>query len=158
MRADYVNPFYQATNDVLNNMLELTTERGELDVVEDIIPGKEANVNIGITGNLKGSVLFSFPKDMTLEIVRIMSGMELEELDSFVTSALGEVANIISGNAVTNLKNQNYDCDIVPPQIFIGQSNSISMATDKALVLPINTDIGVFDINISIKETEPKEA
>ena len=154
MKAEYVNPFYQATNDVLNNMLEIKTERGDLNVVEDIVPGKEANVNIGVTGDLKGSVLYSFPKEMTLEVVRIMSGMELEKLDSFVTSALGEVANIISGNAVTHLKDQNFNCDIVPPQIILGQSESLSMATDKALVLPIHTDIGDFDINISMSEKE----
>ena len=154
MKANYINPFYQATNDVLNSMLELKTERGDLSVVEDIIPGNEANVIIGVTGSLSGSILYSFSKDMTLEIVKIMSGMEMKELDSFVTSALGEVANIISGNAVTYLKNENYDCDIVPPQIIIGQNRSISMATDKALLLPIKTDIGEFEINISIKEKQ----
>ncbi|ACB84229.1 chemotaxis protein CheX [Natranaerobius thermophilus] len=152
MKAKYINPFYQATNDVLNNMLELNTERGQLDVIEDIVPGNEANVIIGITGDLSGSILYSFSKDMTLEIVKMMSGMEMEELDSFVTSALGEVANIISGNAVTYLKNENYNCDIVPPQVIIGQNKSLSMATEKALLLPVKTDIGKFDLNISVKE------
>ena len=34
---------------------------------------------------------------MTLEMVRIMSGLEMKTIDSFVSSALGEVANIIGG-------------------------------------------------------------
>ncbi len=152
MKANYINPFYQATNDVLMNMLDLKTERGQLDLVDDVIPGNEANVIIGITGSLSGTVMYSFPKSMTLEIVKIMSGMELEKLDSFVTSALGEVANIISGNAVTYLKEDKFECNIVPPQVIIGQNQSISMATDHALLLPISTNIGDFDLNISVAE------
>lgn len=156
MKAEYVNSFYKAVQNVFEMMLDLKTERGQLGVVEDMIPGKDANVVIGVTGDLTGTVLFSFPEEMALEMIKIMSGMEMDKLDSFVCSALGEVANIISGNAMTNLSEQNYTCDIVPPQVIVGQNKSLSMATDKALVLPLKTKIGEFDINISIKENNKK--
>lgn len=152
MKAEYINPFYKATTDVLSSMLDLEPERGELGVVEDLVSGGRANVLIGVTGGLSGTIMYSFPEDMTFEIVKIMSGMEVDKLDSFVTSALGEVANIISGNAVTYLNQENYNCDIVPPQVMIGENQSMSMAADKALVLPLKTDIGKFEINLSIKE------
>ncbi len=154
MKAEYINPFYKATEDVFKTMLDLETERGDLDIVEDMIAGNEANVIIGMTGQLYGTILYSFSRDMTLEMVRIMSGMEMEKLDSFVTSALGEVANIISGNAVTYLANENVSCDIVPPQVIVGENKSISMATEKALRIPLKTDIGEFEINVSIREKE----
>ncbi len=152
MKAEFVNPFFKATNDVFNSMLDIEPMRGELGVVEDIVSGGKANVMIGVTGSLSGTVMYSFPEDMTLEIVKIMSGMEMDKLDSFVTSALGEVANIISGNAMNYLNQGDYECDIVPPQVIIGENQSISMATEKALTLPLMTDIGDFEINISIKE------
>lgn len=152
MKVEYINPFYKATLDVFKIMLDLEIERGPMGVVEDLIPGKDASAIIGITGDLSGSIMYSFPKDMVLEMVRIMSGMELNKLDSFVSSALGEMANIISGNAVTGLLVNKYSCDIVPPQVLIGEISSLSMATEKALVLPIITAIGEFDITISLKE------
>ncbi len=152
MRAECINSFYRATQDIFERMMDLKTEKAELGVVEEMIAGKEANVVIGMTGDLYGSVLYSFPKEMTLDMVKIMSGMEMDKLDSFVASALGEVANIISGNAVTYLSEHNYSCDIVPPQIIVGENKSISMATDKALKLTLRTSIGNFDINISVKE------
>ena len=65
------------------------------------MPVSEANVVIGVTGDLRGSLLYSFPKQMALDMVSIMAGMSMTKLDAFVSSALGEVANIISGNAVT---------------------------------------------------------
>ncbi len=109
---------------------------------------------IGATGDLSGSILYSFPKDMTLTMVKIMSGMELSELDGFVLSALGEVANIISGNAMTYLNSENYNCDISPPHVMLGSTQSLSMATDIALVIPMFSPIGDFEINVALRETK----
>jgi len=152
MKAEYVNAFYKATQDVFNLMLDLDVEKGELEVIEGMISGKNANVLLGVTGDLKGSILFSFTDDMTLEMVKIMSGMEMKTIDNFVSSALGEVANIIGGNALTNLTTYNYICDIVPPQIIVGEYKSISMANKRALMIPLMTDIGDFNINIFLAE------
>lgn len=157
MKVEYINPFYLATQDVFNRMLDVDIERGKLKVVEEMVAGREANVLIGMAGDLSGSVLYSFPKVMALEMVKILSGMEMEELDVFVTSALGEIANIISGNAAMYLEKANYICHIVPPQIIIGENKSISMATPQAIVLPLKTRIGEFEINISIKENRVQE-
>ncbi len=117
MRVAYVEPFVRAARDVFKLMMDLEATRGELWACDELMPSKEASVAIGVTGDLLGSILYSFPKEMTLKMVEIMSGMAIEELDSFVASALGEVANIISGNAVTHLSNNNYNCNIVPPQM-----------------------------------------
>ncbi|WP_313758649.1 chemotaxis protein CheX [Tissierella sp.] len=152
MKAEYVNSFYKATQDVFRLMLDTDVERGNLQIVEDMVCSREANIILGVTGDLKGTILFSFTKDMTLEMVKIMSGMEMDEIDNFVSSALGEVANIVGGNAVTNLTNHNYICDIAPPQIIIGEYKSISMANKKALLMPLKTPIGEFDINIFLVE------
>lgn len=152
MKAEYVNSFYKATLDVLKLMLDLEVKQGVVSVVEGLIPSKEANVIIGVTGDLKGSILFSFPEDMTLEMVYIMSGMRMDSIDNFVSSALGEVANIIGGNALNNLSKVNYACDIVPPQILIGRYESVSMANEKAIRIPLITKIGEFDITIYLKE------
>jgi len=152
LKAEYINSFYTATQDVFKLMLDLNPTRGEIRVVEDMILRKDANVVIGVTGDLKGSIFFSFPKDMALEMVKIMSGMELDEIDSFVSSALGEIANIIGGNALTLLSKNNIVCDLVPPQIYVGEYKSFSMANDKALLLTLSTEIGDFEICIFLTE------
>lgn len=152
MKAEYVNSFYGAAKDVFKLMLDLEVERGELSVVEGLAPSKDANINLGVTGDIKGNVLFSFTEEMTLEMVKIMAGMEMNEIDVFVSSALGEVANIIGGNAITNLSKYDYKCDITPPQIIIGEHKSISMVNKKALVIPMKTEIGEFNISIFLPE------
>lgn len=154
MRAEYINPFYKATKDVFQLMLDIDPQRKELKVVEDMVCSKDASVLLGVTGDLKGSLLFSFSKDMTLKMIKIMSGMEMDEIDHFASSALGEIANIIGGNAMTLLAEQEYKCDIVPPQIFVGEYKSFSMANEKVLLMSLATPIGEFDINIFLKENK----
>ena len=109
MKVAYVDPFVRAARDVFKLMMDLETHRGELWACDELIPSKEASVVIGVTGDLLGSILYSFPKEKTLKMVEIMSGMALEELDSFVASALGEVAIIISGNDMNHLYTNNYN-------------------------------------------------
>lgn len=152
MKAEYVNSFYKATRDVFKLMLGLDPERKNLQVVEDMVFSNDANVVLGVTGDLKGTILFGFPRDMALEMIHIMSGMKMNQIDSFASSALGEVANIIGGNALTLLAENSCKCDIVPPQIFIGEYKSFSMTNDKALLLNLATPIGEFDISIFLQE------
>lgn len=152
MKVEYINSFYEATKSVFDLMLDLGVKMGELKVSEGMISSRDANVVLGVTGDVRGNVIFGFPRDMTLEMVKMMSGMEMKEIDGFVSSALGEVANIIGGNAVTDLAHNDYRCDIVPPQIFVGEYKSMAMANEKALCLPMMTDIGEFEINIYLKE------
>ncbi|HOL87082.1 MAG TPA: chemotaxis protein CheX [Defluviitoga tunisiensis] len=154
MKAEYVNSFYKAAKDVLQLMVDIEPQRGDLKLVEDLANNKDANVELGVIGDLKGKILFSFPKNMTLEMVKILSGMEMDKIDNFASSALGEMANIIGGNALTLLAQYNYTCDIVPPQIYIGEYKSYPIDDNKALLLPLSTPIGEFDITILLKENK----
>lgn len=150
MKAEYVNPFYQATIQVFKLMLELDVGRGDapLQKSEPLI-----EVLISITGDLSGTVLYQFPQSMTLEMVRIMSGLEIDSPDSFVTSALAEVANIISGNAVSGLLQQNYQCDISTPRVLVGESAEYVDLSGRILSLPLSTPIGNPMIKITLEET-----
>lgn len=152
MKSEYVNSFYQAIKDVFRLLVDIEPQRGDLKVVSNFTSNKDANVELGVKGDLKGVILFSFPQNMTLEMVKIMSGMEMDKIDNFASSALGEIANIVGGNALTLLSSYNYTCDIEPPQIYIGNYNSLSVVNEKALQIPLSTPIGEFEITIFLKE------
>ncbi len=153
MKAEYVNPFFHATREVFKLMLDLDINRCDRAKSESCFIGKEVSAVIEITGDLTGIILYRFPEEMILEIVKIMSGMEIDTLDSFVTSALGEMSNIISGNATTNLFAQNYTCDIRPPKIMVGEYKP-NFPTKEVLSVPLETSIGNMVIEVSLKENK----
>ena len=85
--------------------------------VESVASDSDLSICIGVTGDLFGEVVYRFPCETSLNIVKIMSGMEFDSIDEFVTSAISEIANIISGNVLTELSKDETNCDILPPVI-----------------------------------------
>lgn len=152
MKADLLVPFTNAACQTLKLLLDvdaLTESADRVGVCTD--DTGRVNVAIGLTGDLSGEALYRFPADTSLEIVKIMSGMEFTEIDEFVTSALGEIANIISGNAVTDLINSNITCDILPPRILEGEELSFSDETTYVFSTKINTSIGEVEVLLRIQ-------
>ncbi len=140
-------PFLQATQHVFQLMLDLNDVHAEpfnespqgLDTLE---------VSIGVTGDLSGQVVYSFPYETCLTMVNIMSGMEMSEVDDFVTSAISEIANIISGNVMTLLTDEQLTCDILPPQIITCEVDKGKYALDT--VSCIVTSVGNICLDIML--------
>ena len=114
MTTNLYTPFLDATRNVFQLMLDLSD-------VEDHPTGNDfsaedgLSISIGVIGDLVGKVIYRFPKETSLNMVTIMSGMEMDTVDDFVTSAISEIANIISGNVLTLLSGSDLKCDILPP-------------------------------------------
>ncbi len=143
-------PFSKATCEVFKLMLDLDASAGLPHTGEG---GGEAaddvRVSVEITGDLTGEIYYRFPRETTLKIVNIMSGMEFDQVDEFVTSALGEIANIISGNAMTTLSEQNVTCDIQPPRIL--GANEPLFGQGDVTVIEVKTYIGEVELGMRIK-------
>lgn len=116
------NPFYEATKSVFKSMLDMDISQWPRS--EKQKPEENVKVQIDLVGDISGAVVYCFPKSTTLNIVKALSGMESDRLDDFATSMLGEMANIISGNAVTSLSGMDCKCDIKPPQISLSSEVS----------------------------------
>ena len=115
MKPDLYKPFLEATRSVFHMMLDLS-DVSELPAAS-FVADNAMNISIGVTGDLQGEVVYRFPAETSLNMVNIMSGMEMDSVDDFVMSAISEIANIISGNVLTLLSADALKCDILPPRI-----------------------------------------
>ena len=115
MSPEIYTPFYEAICNVFAMMLDLSDIAQR--PAEEFCCEDAMTVSVGVRGDLEGEVRYRFPTATSLNMVSIMSGMELETVDFFVTSAISEMANIISGNVVTLLAERDLYCDIQPPAI-----------------------------------------
>ena len=71
--------------------------------------------------------------------------MKINEVDEFVKSALGEIANIISGNALTALSQEAIIGDLEPPMI-ITQSKKLEKNDNVHItVVDATSDIGTMN-------------
>ena len=145
---DLLTPFSNAASQTFKLLLDLdVATESNLPVEKQEGDKEKVVIMIEITGDLAGQVMYSFPKDTTLEMVKMMSGMEFNEIDEFVKSALGEIANIISGNAMTGLSQSQVMCDIRPPKIIDG--DSLPAAEGCSIYrTKVKTSIGDVELNL----------
>lgn len=88
---------------------------------------------IGITGNNKGLVYFTAPKDLLKEM--LLSMREMDDSEDNMVDLVGEVANTISGNA---RKQFGAEFNISVPLVFKGQPDNVILPKDKhSFVIPL---------------------
>jgi len=154
LKADYTNPVYTASKDVFTNMLGWDIIKGDIQLVKEIHTHSKINISIGITGELRGTILFSFPEELVLEILEEMSRTKFAQVDQFAVFAVGELVKIISEKAINTFKGNGYQCESCPPQITMGDMQIFSAAMGKALWIALKTRGNAFDLFISMDENK----
>lgn len=139
--------FLKATRDVFEMMLEVDNlEENSGGLTEE----DKLSIVIPVTGGLTGEIVYRFPKKTSLNMVKIMSGgMDFTEVDDFVTSAVSEIANIISGKALIDLSEKQIACDILPPYILIEDKPSEKSAEWNAITR-VRSSLGDVEIDIRL--------
>lgn len=153
MNVDLINPFIKASKDILAQMAGIQSEMGAIYVKENTFPTSNVAILIGITGGFRGQAVISMEESISLKISsNMMGGMPVATLDDLAKSAISELGNMILGNAATILYNDDIKIDITPPTLLVGEKLSISLPNMKTICVPLNTDHGVVELDIAIKE------
>ncbi|HHT92224.1 MAG TPA: chemotaxis protein CheX [Clostridiaceae bacterium] len=146
MNNKILEHFLQATNEVFQMMFDIEfdfstpMEAKSLHYDEGHICAE-----IALLGDIKGTITFKFNADTALDLVEIMCGMEIDEVDEFVKSALGEIANIISGNALTTLSQEEIIGDLEPPLIITQSKKYEENDNVHITVVDATSDIGTMN-------------
>ena len=109
-------------------------------------------VLMGVTGALRGHVLFGFERAAAETVAARMLGTTHAVLDELGKSALGELANIALGNALMQLAEQGWRCDICPPAIIVGQLVEITGAVPRFIAVPLTSSLGGARLSIGLRE------
>jgi len=152
MRVEYINPFVEASFNVLKEVLQSDIGRGELYLKAVSQPILGVATIIGLAGDVEGRVLFDMDKNTALAIASRMNGEELGQLDELAKATITELANMITGQAVTKLFDLGFKFDLTPPAIFTGENMQVTDSGVEALIVPIDTEMGKIEINVAVRE------
>lgn len=153
MRIEYINPFVEAAFDILNEILATTVKRGQLYLKKLGEGMKGVAVVIGVTGSLQGRIVFDMTEETALKMASKLNGEEFKTFSDMARSTIGEIANMITGRSVTKLEKEKMSFNFTPPTIITGENlNVYEYAGMEALIIPLDTGIGIVEINIAFKE------
>lgn len=155
MNVEYINPFILASQDMLAQVANEKTDIGKLFLRDSSFIGDNVIIIIGIAGGLKGQVIFNLSREAACNIASgMMCGMPVPHLDEIAKSAIGELANMISGNAATIFASKQVELDITPPTVMIGDNIQISTTKSNSICVPLVMKNGnCFEVNVSLSES-----
>ncbi len=156
INAKHVNPFVEAAMRVVNQITGIEVRRGHLSYKAKVEPSFGVSIIIGIYGFLTGQIVYSLDGALAARLVdKMLEGKSPQEKKIMFLDCLGEVANMITGNA-TALLNQRRDqiLNITTPAIATGTNLSVHLVPKPALVLGLITQYGPIEISIAVEEQE----
>jgi chemotaxis protein CheX len=156
INAKHVNPFVEAAMRVVTQNTGIEVRRGHLSYKEKAEPSYGVSIIIGIYGFLTGQIVYSLDAQLAERLVdKMLEGKSPQEKKIMFLDCLGEVANMITGNA-TALLNQKRDqiLNITTPAIASGTNLSVHLVPKAALVLGLITQYGPIEISIAVEEKE----
>lgn len=133
----HINPFLQSSISVIEMTTQSKLTVGKPAIAKLEFPNDTFILQVGVTGVLKGQVLLVMNDENAKQMAsRMMMGMAVNELDDMACSALGELSNMIMGNAATLFSAQEIFMDITPPITMHGTNLRLQIDV-QALKIPM---------------------
>lgn len=152
MDAKIINPFLGAVQNVLVQFGVKDFSKTAMQIKKEMTLDKDITAFVGIIGNVRGNVSYSFDKKTACALASaMMMGMPVEAIDEMARSALSELANMFTGNASTVLYNEAIQIDITPPTLVMGEDISCILGTVDTLMVNLKTELGVIEINFGLE-------
>lgn len=150
MDVSYVNPFITSTLDTFKTMLNVEATPGKPTAKKEPFSIYDVSGIIGLAGDAQGSIAISFPKIVALKVVSALLGTELKVIGPELVDGIGEIANIITGNAKQFFN--DYNLSISLPNVVVGKDHVLSGQKGiPTLVVPFNCPFGKFAIEVSLR-------
>lgn len=151
MKAEYINPFLESARIVLEQLINVRPTTGQLGIKDVKFVENHIWIQIGMSGQMQGDIVFGLHEEVALKLVSaMMGGFTVTQMDEMSQSAISELGNMISGNASTILFNQGVRVEITPPKL-IQNEVAVGFKPTKALTIPLMMEqIGQLEIKVLI--------
>ncbi len=153
MDASMITPFINSIQNVFSTMFQLPVEIGEPRIKADRKASHDVTGISGVSGEMTGTIVLSMPQDAASSIVTLFTGMEFDTDSADFADAVGELVNMISGNAKAEF--QRKGVSISCPSVVIGADHTIAVQSGTPCVLiPCSTDCGEVVLEVALREAE----
>ncbi len=153
MDVKLINPFPNATLNVLETMAFVKAKAEKPYLKKDNVAQGDVSGIVGITGDAKGTVSITFDELCILKIVSNMFGEEMKELNSEISDAVGELTNMISSQARLEIEKIGKLLRGATPKVITDKNHKlISMAKGPKVAFPFKTDAGGFTIEVCLEK------
>ena len=149
MDVRLINPFIGAISNVYETMLQTEVSFGKPTLKTRGAPYMDVSCIIGFSGGATGCVVLGFSKEVALRVASKFAGAEIDETHPDFADALGELANMVAGNAKKDIPGTMISISL--PSVVIGANHAISPSrTTPHIFIPCSTALGDFIVEVGM--------
>ncbi len=153
MKVENINPFIESVMETFDSMLNCRVKVGKPAVTKDDEDADDIIGVIGLTGTARGIVAIRLPIKTAVTSIGRLVGVEFKEIDSSIIDGVGEMINIIAGNAKVKFEGQKISLSL--PTVVRGNMYKLNNLTGAVfLTLPFSSELGDFDLLVSFKSSD----
>jgi chemotaxis protein CheX len=153
----YIQPFIDVCENVFKEFVgaELKTDRPFF-AAKDTVNEWDISAVIGLTGEARGAVVISMKQGLAMKLTDILTRSKHTKLDDEVVDAIGEIVNIIAGNAKKGLE-AAFRLVISLPTIIEGKEHSVKWPNSQTRIICIPFtvfDTETFCLSVAIESVK----
>lgn len=153
MQEKMLQPFINAACEVLKEYFHTGVKPLQVETTPSSFAPTGMLVSLGITGELNGRLLLDLSESTAFEMAKMYLREEIKPTEKdLIVSTICELGNIISGRAISFLNEVSRKVRMTPPIFIRGKEMIISDRNPKNLTARIESPIGIFTLNLSVKE------
>lgn len=150
MRIELIQPFINATDAVLAEMLQGPAGVSQVVMEEEVYRRKGVAAKVAFHGDIEGRVIFNVERDTARRMATSLGQAISDPIEQTASETICELANMVVGNAVTLLNDQGHRFKVVPPEVHTAEEGYASGCESEAVVMCFQTPSGRIYLNIAL--------
>lgn len=143
MEVKFINPFVAAVQSVFRTMLGLEVTMGKPALKDSRTTSSDVSGIMGLVGDRKGTVTVGLSDKGAIFVLQTLLGDTAESVTPDVVDAVGELTNIVSGQARKEFEKAGLNLKASIPTVVVGHNLEINFITQVPTVsLPFSFTVG----------------
>lgn len=146
--SDFIEPILNSTINIFQNYLGLDIKEKSLNVRNPLVPKFDVTAFLSIYNEyIEGKIVLNLSRKLALKVYEILVEEKAEEFDEGVKDSVGEILNIITGNAKNEFMSKGLNYQLSTPFIVDGKNQVIKNVGNTPFISTIYwSSEGFFDV------------
>lgn len=150
MDVRFINPFIHSITNVFETMVHAKVKVGKPFLKQDETTEADVSGVIGFSGEAAGCVVLSFPSEVACKAASSFAGIEIDQNHPDFADAIGELANMVAGNAKREFHGMSVSISL--PSVIIGKQHTVLQSREfPRIVIPCETSLGSVYIEVGMQ-------
>jgi chemotaxis protein CheX len=148
---ELIQPFIGSLDAVLAEMMRAPAKIADVEMEEEGYRKKGLAAVVTFKGQIEGRIVLDMEPQAAARVAAYLTGGEADPAEPLVPETVCELANMVIGNAVTQLNDRGFQFKVFPPAVLTEEQCARAGQDSEATILCFETPSGNVHLNIAMR-------